>query len=177
MKTGIPFSKHRHTKKLSHESEGNMIQLISTTLIQRPIKQVFDFISSAKNDVKWQYGALATSQLTLHPVGLGTLFSSLSHFMGRRLQSKFEVTEYEPNKKYGFRSLSGPIQTETLYHFEIYQDGGTRVDANLHVNQSGFFKLPDALVTRFALNQLKENLAVLKNYLESDGHHALTAQS
>jgi hypothetical protein len=175
MNTGANITNYSNTKNLSHESESNMIKLISTTLIQRPVKQVFDFISSAKNDVKWQYGAMATSHLTLHPVGLGTLFSSLSHFMGRRLQSKFEVTEYETNKKYGFRSVSGPIQTETLYNFESYQDG-TRVDANLHVNQSGFFKLPDTFVTKFALNQLKENLAVLKNFLESDDHHALTAQ-
>ena len=95
--------------------------------------------------------------------------------MGRRLQGKFEVTEYEPNKKYGFRSLSGPIQTQTLYHFEIDQDG-TRVNANLYVNQSGFFKLPDAFVTRFANNQLKENLAVLKNFLETDKHLPLAVQ-
>jgi hypothetical protein len=148
-----------------------MIQIISTTQIQRPVKQVFDFISAARNDVKWQYGTLAASQLTQNPIALGTLFSSFSHFMGRRLQSKFEVTEYEPNKKYGFRSLSGPIQTETLYHFESFQDG-TRVDANLHVNQRGFFKFPDAFVTRFAHNQLTENLAALKYFLEAE--HPLT---
>ena len=150
-----------------------MINLISTTLIQRPVKQVFDFISTAGNDVQWQYGALASSQLTLHPIGLGTLFSSFSHFMGRRLQGKFEVTEYVPNKKYGFRSLSGPIQTQTLYNFESHQDG-TRVDANLQVNQSGFFKLTDTFVTSFASNQLKDNLTALKNFLEADRHRSQT---
>jgi hypothetical protein len=152
-----------------------MIKLISTTLIQRPIQQVFDFISTAGNDVQWQYGALAASQLTLHPIGLGTLFSSLSHFMGRRLQSKFEVTEYESNKKYGFRSVSGPIQTETYYHFESYQDG-TRVDANLQVKQSGFFQMTDAFVARFAKKQLNDDLIVLKNFLEADKHLPLAAQ-
>jgi len=146
-----------------------MINLVSTTLIQRPVKQVFDFISTAGNDVQWQYGALAASQLTLHPIGLGTLFSSLSYFMGRRLQGKFEITEYEPNKKYGFKSLSGPIQTQALYIFEIHQDS-TRVDASLQVKQSGFFKMTDALVTRYAKKQLNDNLTALKNFLEADKH-------
>jgi len=146
-----------------------MINLFSTTLIQRPVKQVFDFISTAGNDVQWQYGALAASQLTQSPIGLGTLFSSLRYFMGRRLQGKFEVTEYEPNKKYGFRSLSGPIQTQTLYTFETHQ-GNTRVDANMQVNQSGFFQMTDAFVTRFAKKQLNDNLAALKNFLEADKH-------
>jgi hypothetical protein len=153
-----------------------MINLVSTTLIQRPVKQVFNFISTAGNDVQWQYGALAASQLTLHPIGLGTLFSSFSYFMGRRLQGKFEVTEYEPNKKYGFKSLSGPIQTETSYKFESYQDG-TRVDANLQVKQSGFFKMTDALVTRFAKQQLNDNLTALKNFLEADKHLSLALHS
>jgi len=144
-------------------------------MIQRPVKQVFDFISASGNDVQWQYGALASSQLSLTPIGLGTLFSSLGHFMGRRLQGKFEVTEYEPNRKYGFKSRSGPIQTQTLYVFEICEDG-TRVDANLQVNQSGFFKLTDAFVTNFASRQLKENLATLKNFLESDMHPARAMQ-
>jgi hypothetical protein len=151
----------------SLERESYMINLISTTMIERPVKQVFDFISTAGNDVQWQYGALAASQLTLHPIGLGTLFSSLSYFMGRRLQGKFEVTEYEPNKKYGFRSLAGPIQTQTLYIFEK-QLAGTRVDASTQVNQSGFFQMTDAFVARFAKKQLNDNLAALKKILESD---------
>jgi hypothetical protein len=153
-----------------------MINLFSTTMIERPVKQVFDFISTARNDVQWQDGALAASQLTLNPIGLGTLFSSLRYFMGRRLQGKFEVTEYELNKKYGFKSLSGPIQTQTLYVFEIHQDS-TRVDASLQVKQSGFFKMTDALVTRFAKKQLNDNLTALKNFLEADKHLPLTAHS
>lgn len=153
-----------------------MIKLISTTTIERPIKQVFDFISTARNDVQWQDGALAASQLTLNPIGLGTLFSSLRYFMGRRLQGKFEVTEYEPNKRYGFKSLSGPIQTQTLYIFENHQDG-TRVAASLQVKQSGFFKIADALVTRFAKQQLNDNLTALKNFLEADKHLPLAVHS
>jgi len=153
-----------------------MINLFSTTLIERPVKQVFEFISTAGNDVQWQDGALAATQLTLNPIGMGTLFSSLRYFMGRRLQGKFEVTEYEPNKKYGFKSLSGPIQTQTLYSFEIHQDS-TRVDASLQVKQSGFFKMTDALVTRFAKKQLNDNLTALKNFLEADKHLPLAVYS
>jgi len=153
-----------------------MINLFSTTLIERPVKQVFEFISTARNDVQWQDGALAATQLTLNPIGLGTLFSSLRYFMGRRLQGKFEVTEYEPNKKYGFKSLSGPIQTQTLYIFENHQDS-TRVDANLQVKQSGFFNMTDAFVTRFAKKQLNDNLTALKNFLEADKHLPLAVYS
>lgn len=153
--------------KTFYERESQMINLVSSTTIHRPVKQVFDFISASENDAQWQYGALASFQITQNPIGLGTLFSSLGHFLGRRLQGKFEVTEYEPNKKYGFRSLSGPLQLQTVYIFDIFP-GGTRVDASMHVSQGGFFKLSDAFVTKFAKKQLKENLAALKTLLESE---------
>jgi hypothetical protein len=40
-----------------------MIKLFSSTLIERPIKQVFDFVSTPENDFQWQYGTLATASL------------------------------------------------------------------------------------------------------------------
>jgi hypothetical protein len=142
-----------------------MIHINSTITIHRPVRQIFNFVSSTENDTQWQYGILASHRHTQNPIGLGMLFSSLSHFMGRRLQSKFEVTEYEPNRRYGFVSRVGPIQLQSSYTFEIFQ-GGTQVKATLHINQGGYFRLPDSIVARFAKKQLKENLTILKNILE-----------
>lgn len=38
--------------------------------------------------------------------------------MRRRNLGTFEMTEFEPNKKYGFKSLSGPLDSQTSYTFE-----------------------------------------------------------
>src|SRR5271157_624670 len=99
-----------------------MINLISNKLIYRPVKQVFDFISIPENDFQWQYGILKSAQISEGGIGVGTFFRSIGHFMGRRIEGTFEVTEYEPNKKYGFKSLSGPLHSQTLYTFELLKD-------------------------------------------------------
>ena len=78
-----------------------MINLISNKLIYRPVKQVFDFISIPENDFQWQYGILKSAQISDGGIAVGTFFRSIGHFMGRRFQGTFEVTEYEPNKRYG----------------------------------------------------------------------------
>ena len=142
-----------------------MIDLNFSTFINRPVTQVFDFISTTKNDVHWQYGALASNQTSKGSIGAGTLFESLGHFLGRRVQSNFEITEYEPNRKYGYKSVTGPIEIRTSYTFEIIQ-GGTCVTASTQLHQNNFFKVPDAIVAISAKKQFKENLANLKSLLE-----------
>ena len=93
-----------------------MINLISSKLIYRPIKQVFDFISMPENDFQWQYGTLKSAQVSEGGLRVGTFFRSVGHFMGHRIQGTYEVTEYEPNKKYGFKSLSGPLAFTNFIH-------------------------------------------------------------
>jgi len=103
-----------------------MINLISTKLIYRPIKQIFDFTSTPENDFQWQYGTLKSARISEGSMRVGTFIRSIGHFMGHRIEGTFEVTEYEPNQKYGFKSLSGPLHSQTLYTFEI-AGGGTKV--------------------------------------------------
>jgi hypothetical protein len=82
-----------------------MINLNVSTKIYRPIKQVFDFVSNPENDFQWQYGTLAAARLPDGTDRLGSFFRTIGHLLGQRLQGVFEVTEYEPNSKYAFRSM------------------------------------------------------------------------
>jgi uncharacterized membrane protein len=134
--------------------------------VYRPIKQVFNFVSTPENDFQWQYGVLASAQISEGAVGVGTFFRSIGHFMGRRIESTFEVTEYDPNKKYGFKSLSGPIQSETLYTFEI-AGGSTRVNISTHASSGDLFQTEDKIVEKKVKKQFKDNLALLKDILEA----------
>ena len=143
-----------------------MISINLTVLILRPIWEVFDFITNPANNSKWQYGSLESVQLSSGDMQVGTLFSSIGHFMGRRIQSDFEVTEFETNKSYGFETISGPIQMQTSYNFEVV-DHGTNVVVSSLINPGGFFKLIDSIVAKVAKKQFKENLTTLKGLLET----------
>ena len=137
-----------------------------STLIYRPVRQVFDFMSTPENDFQWQDGTLASARISEGASEIGTSFRSIGHLMGRRVQSTFEVTEYEPNRKYGFKSLSGPLQSYTSYTFEIDR-GSTRIDISTQVNAINFFQVDQGVLGKRMKEQLKENLAVLKDLLET----------
>lgn len=143
-----------------------MIFININTLILRPVWEVFEFIAAPENNSQWQYGSMESVQISEGSMRVGTLFSSFGHFMGRRIQSAFEVTEFESNKSYGFKTISGPIELQTSYKLEtVYR--GTNLVVSTQVSPGGFFKLVDPIVARVAKKQFKENLAKLKDLLEA----------
>jgi uncharacterized membrane protein len=144
-----------------------MINLYVSTVIFRPVKQVFDFVSSPENDFQWQYGTLAAASLPDGVSKIGSFFRSIGHLLGHRIQSIFEVTEYEPNRKYGFKSLSGPLHSQTSYTFES-DSGSTKISISTQAHAVNFFQMNERLLERNMKKQLKENLALLKDLLEAN---------
>jgi hypothetical protein len=142
-----------------------MIKIISNTQIYQPVKRVFDFISTPENDFQWQYGTLTSARLSEGVIGIGACFQCVSHLMDNRVQSTFEVTEYELNRKYGFRSISGPLQSFTTYTFEIIKSC-TQVTVSMQANAINLIGLSENVLEKKMKRQLKENLAMLKNILE-----------
>ena len=142
-----------------------MINLDMRTMVHRPIGQVFDFVSTPENDFQWQYGTLAAARISEGVVKRGTSFRSIGHLMGHRVQSTFEVTEYEPNRKYGFKSLSGPLQSRTSYTFEMDKDS-TQITLSIQVTLINFFQVNQGVLEKNMRKQLGENLAMLKDLLE-----------
>jgi hypothetical protein len=143
-----------------------MINLDISTIIYRPVRQVFDFVSTPENDFRWQYGTLATAGLSEGVSKIGTFFRSIGHLVGRRVQGTFEVTEYVLNRKYGFKSLTGPLHSQTSYSFER-ANGGTRINISTRANVVDFFQMDERILGKKIKKQLKENLAMLKDLLEA----------
>jgi hypothetical protein len=143
-----------------------MINLNVSTIIYRPVKQVFDFVSAPENDFQWQYGTLAAASLPDGADRLGSFFRTIGHQFGHRLQGVFEVTKYEPNRKYAFKSISGPLNFQTCYTFKI-DDGSTKISIATQANAANIFDMNERLMERKMKKQLKENLSLLKDLLEA----------
>ncbi len=134
--------------------------------IYRPLKQVFTFVVAPENDFQWQYGTLASSQISNGEMGMGTLFHAVGHVMGQRIEATYEVTAFESDKSYGFKSVSGPVDSHTLYTFEMTKRG-TKINLFMETNPRDLFNLNSAIVVKKFTKQYKENLAMLKSVLEA----------
>ncbi len=151
-----------------------MININTNTTIYRPIQYVFDFVSTPENDFQWQYGTLASSRLPGEISNIGSFFRSIGHLMGHRNLSTFEVTEFESGKRYGFKSLSGLLNLQTTYTFEMSQ-GSTKVDISvqMQIHSSNSVILNEAVFEKKMKKQLKENLKLLKELLEENNANPL----
>ena len=143
-----------------------MINLASEKLIYRPVKEIFDFTSTPANDFQWQYGTLMSAQITDGAARVGAFFRSMGHFMGRRTESTFEITHFEPGKRFGFKSLSGPIQSQTFYTFE-QTNGATKMTVCTQGSLLESSQAHEGVLEKLMKKQLKENLEMLKEILES----------
>jgi hypothetical protein len=124
-----------------------MIKFDLAVDIYRPLPEVFVFVVTPENDFHWQYGTLTSTQISKGEIGTGTLFRAVGHFMGRRTESMYEVTEFESNKKYGFKSQSSSLAIYTLYTFELIK-GRTRVNVVVQVDSGGTVTASDTVTQK-----------------------------
>jgi hypothetical protein len=99
-----------------------------TVVIDRPVDEVFAFATDPNNDPLWQSTSLETEQTSGGRVDVGTTFRNTSKFLGRRIESTYEVTENEPPHRQCVKITSGPIPGTGCYLFES-ADGGSTVVA------------------------------------------------
>ena len=143
-----------------------MINIASSIVIYRPLSRVFDFISSSANDFEWQYGTLASGQVSDGASRVGVSFRTIGHLMGRRVQGTFEITDYEANRRYGFKSVSGPLHLHTLYTLEM-ADGSTRINVATQASPANMLQASEPMMKKYMQKQLKDDLAMLKSILEA----------
>jgi uncharacterized protein YndB with AHSA1/START domain len=141
-----------------------MIRIQASMTINRPIEEVFRFMTNHQNALQWQAGLLE-ARVTNDVVGVGKTWVDVVQVLGRRIEIASELTEFEPLRRVGFKSTSGPIPIEGRYSYE--QEGqGTKVTFTMQGEAGGFFKLAEPIVARATQRQWETNLANLKDLLE-----------
>ena len=133
--------------------------------INRPVEEVFAFVTDVANFAKWNAQAGRTEQSSEGPVGLGTRYRGSSDFMGRTMQWIAEITEYEPNQKAVQKITMGPTEM-TMGWFLQPVEGGTRFTIRSEGPTGGLAKLAGPLMDRTMEKQMEDNLARLKALLE-----------
>ncbi|MCI0822322.1 MAG: SRPBCC family protein [Chloroflexi bacterium] len=137
-----------------------------TIFIQRPISDVFEFVSKAENMPKWAGKIVDAAQTSEGPVDVGTTCYVVAKAMGREAKQDFVVTECIENKTYVAKSTSGPIEMETGYELESI-DGGTKLHATVTANMGGLMAMAGPLIARKMKAQFDKDHANLKRLLES----------
>ena len=142
-----------------------MIKIELSIVINRPVAEVFAFATNPANNTKWQEGLVESRLASSGPMGVGAQVVDVRKFLGRDMDSKLEVTAFEPNKKFAEKVVSGPLKFEITQTFESSGDG-TKVSLIAQGEPGGFFKLAEGMVQKQLQTQLEGDSQRLKKALE-----------
>ena len=138
-----------------------MLEFENTIRIQRPVAEVFTFLSDFENIPKWNYYVLEVRKLSNGPIGVGTTY----HQVRKTDEQDFRIIELEQNHVVTVKTL--PQSSPNLQmKFTLYDEGNATLIRDEWKLDTG----RPALLERLAAGKIKsavaENLAKLKELLE-----------
>jgi uncharacterized protein YndB with AHSA1/START domain len=139
-----------------------MINIERSIVIDKPVEQVFAYVTDGSKAPSWQ-GGLEAVEGQASPVG--SQYTEVRKFMGREMRSVLEVTAFEPNTKWAAKVLKGPVPYEVTLQLAP-QDGGTRLTTRIEGEPTGFFKVAEGMVKGQLEKAIEEDMKRLKGILE-----------
>ena len=138
-----------------------------STTIDRPIEEVFEYVSTPENDPTWVSASLRHERTTPGPMRVGTATEEDVKFLGRTATYTWEVTEYEPPNIVTYRATSGLLPGAVVRLRLEPVEGGTRLTHAVDIEPQGAYYKAMAPLMPWATGRLIERLdRKLKELLE-----------
>lgn len=131
--------------------------------IARPPSEVFAFLADGEHDRLWRGGVLDIKRKS--GSGKGAIYEQgVKGPFGRRVAADYEITQFEPDTRIGFRAIAGPVRPAGSYVLEPTPTG-TGVTFALSCTPSGLTKLMTPMVAKTMQAEVSQ-LGRLKEVLE-----------
>ncbi len=135
--------------------------------IHKPAEEIFAYISNFSNHKEMFSANLDSKQTSEGPVGVGTTMRNIAKFMGMKMEERFVVIGYEPNKFIKKQSAPGStFVTSDKMSLEAV-NGGTLFTLDCDADFTGFMKLLDGFMEKQVGKILTKDINLLKEKFES----------
>lgn len=136
--------------------------------IERPVEEVFDFISRPENFPLWQESLLEIRREAEGPLRVGSEVTEVRSFMGRRMETTWTCTEHEPCERSSIEEDEGLVPFKGTFELEAL-GGSTLFTWTVETPGPRGIKVPGAIVGRMVRRQLAVDSERLKELLETGG--------
>ena len=143
-----------------------MIRLEHSITINRPVEEVWKFMSNLENATKWDRGVLEAKQISDGPSGVGAIIRTRRQFMGRQQIRQLQITEWEPNRRVGLAGTNEQMTAQIRYTFEPVGDR-TILTGSGEVDIRGLWKVLTPIISSMGKRDNEADLANVKRLLEA----------
>ena len=139
-----------------------------SVLINRPVKDVFNFVAGFENYPQWNHSMLECKRTSEGSTNIGTIFDSRMVYMGQKYSAPIEITEYEPNEKITFyvRKFGFFKWFRGVFSFKQVNES-TQVTIAADTDLIGIFKTMLIIMPILGKRTWRTHLGELKRILES----------
>ena len=143
----------------------------ATVVINKPVEDVFSFITNVENNDRWVDGASETKLIDDEGVRIGSAFEGKYTSSGKTHDIGYEVVSFSPPDRFGVKSTHGPFPFENwldLKDLGSKTEISNTIDAGSdHWMTSILFILFKPIIRRQMSKQMEKELLNLKSLLES----------
>jgi hypothetical protein len=143
------------------------VDVVSGTLIHRPVGVVAAYAGDPANAPAWYVNIESVNWQTPPPLAVGSRLAFVARFLGRRLAYTYEIVGLIPGERLVMRTSEGPFPMETTYSWEAAGEGATRMTLRNRGEPSGFSRLVAPFVASAVRRANRKDLARLKEILEA----------
>jgi uncharacterized protein YndB with AHSA1/START domain len=139
----------------------------NTIMIERPINEVFEYVSTPENDPTWVSVSLRHERTTPGPMRVGTTTEEVVKILGQTASNTWEVTDYQPPTGIAYRATSGLLPGTAIRLRLEPVGGGTKLTHAVDLEPRGIYYKVMAPIIPWVAQRLLDSLdRTLKNLLE-----------
>ncbi len=143
------------------------VDVLTDVIINRPATAVSAYAADPANAPAWYVNIESAQWKTPPPLRTGSQIAFAAHFLGRRLEYTYQVTEFVPGERLVMRTAQGPFPMETTYTWAPADGGATRMTLRNRGEPAGFAKVLAPFVAGAMRRANGKDLARLKSILEA----------
>jgi uncharacterized membrane protein len=138
-----------------------MIEFTNTLTIERPVDEVFDFISDFENMPKWNYYVVDVQNINEESPRKGTTYDQVR----KTDRQRYKITEFEKNRRVSIQTMPPADDLTMRFIFVPIESGTMLIDEWKMAN--GMLAPLNWLAKPKMKSAVAENLQKLKELLEA----------
>jgi uncharacterized protein YndB with AHSA1/START domain len=143
-----------------------VISFDTSVRINRPIEEVFSYVSDPLNFPRWNSAVEAVRKTSAAENGTATTYSMERQLPSGRAVNQLEVVARQRPREFAIRTSAGPTPFHYRYRFSA-EERETIVRLDAEVELPGAAALLPPIARRLVKNGVDANLASLKQILET----------
>ena len=128
--------------------------------IDRPPADVYAYLTDLERIREWQP---ATQEVRVESE---RHYLQVMRLMGKTIESRIEVTEREPPRRFAIRTSGGPVDFRVVHELDD-ERGGTRLRVDGEGEATGVFRVGGGVAVKAAEHELRRSFERLKKVLEA----------